>query len=96
MAQFDFGKLYMTRGVDELGSEQPAFDRHIKISLARYLNRDWGDMCADDKKMNDDAVEHGENRIFAAYKCEGHPDWKIWIITEHDRSYTTILFPSEY
>ena len=96
MAQFDFGKLYMTRGVDELGNEQPAFDRHVQKSVDRYLRGDWGDMCADDKKMNDDAVADGENRIFAAYECADHPDWKIWIITEYDRSATTILFPSEY
>ena len=38
----------------------------------------------------------GEDRIVAAYEREGHPEDKIWIITEWDRSATTVLFPDEY
>jgi hypothetical protein len=48
------------------------------------------------QKQNDDAVKSGEDRILAAYIHPSHPEWKIWIITEWDRSVTTILFPSEY
>jgi len=96
MALFSLGRLCATRGVADLGERKPAFDRHVRQSLDRYVRGAWGDMCADDKKLNDDAVAHGETRIFAAYEYAGQPEWKIWIITEHDRSYTTVLFPGEY
>ena len=48
------------------------------------------------KDQNDNAVKNGDDRILAAYKNSGPKAWKIWIITEWDRSYTTILFPDEY
>ncbi len=48
------------------------------------------------KDQNDAAVKNGNDRILAAYKNSGPKAWKIWIITEWDRSYTTILFPDEY
>lgn len=61
--------------------------------LARHAAGDWGELCADDRKENDLAREHG-SRIFSAYRL---PDGtKIWIITEADRSATTILLPEEY
>ncbi|MDE6020535.1 MAG: hypothetical protein K2H01_06040 [Ruminococcus sp.] len=51
-------------------------------------------MDDEDKALNDAAVKNGDERIFAAYiDSTGR---KIWIITEWDRSATTILFPSEY
>lgn len=67
----------------------------VNVSFNRYVRCDWGDTCAEDKTSNDYAVRHGE-RILAAYEHPDHPDWRIWIITEWDRSITTILFPDEY
>lgn len=59
----------------------------------RHCNKDWGEMDEEDKVLNDAAVENGEDRFFSIYEtCKG----RIWIITEADRSVTTILFPSEY
>ncbi len=50
-----------------------------------------------DKQSNDFAIAHPDGgRVFAAYKHPQHEDWKIWIITEADRSATTVLFPAEY
>lgn len=43
--------------------------------------------------MNDRAVESGDDRIFSAYTIEGH---RVYIITEWDRSYTTMLLAEEY
>ena len=52
-----------------------------------------GITCEEDAEMNTEAVNNGDDRILAVYKtCKGN----IWIITEWDRSVTTILFPSEY
>lgn len=61
--------------------------------IQRHASCDWGDLCAQDKNLNDLALMDGDSRIFSAYET---PHGKIWIITEYDRSYTTVLFPSEY
>lgn len=61
--------------------------------LARHVTGDWGDVCEDDKKVNDDAVKEGD-RILSAYTLKDGT--KFWIITEGDRSVTTFLLPSEY
>jgi hypothetical protein len=61
--------------------------------LDRHVNGDWGDVPEEDKQENEFSVEHGF-RILSAYTTSAGE--KIWIITEADRSYTTILLPSEY
>ena len=50
-------------------------------------------MCEEDKQMNDEAIKSGNDRILAAYETS---KGNIYIITEHDRSATTILFADEY
>jgi hypothetical protein len=62
--------------------------------LRRHASGDWGDMCAEDKAANDHAVASGESRIFSSYDLT--PTTKVWIITEWDRSVTTILCPEDY
>jgi hypothetical protein len=64
--------------------------------LLRHLKGDWGDMEDEDKNENDLAVKAGDLRIFSAYKTDIEGAEKIWIITEADRSVTTILLPSDY
>ena len=71
------------------------FANFVYNAFNRYVHRDWGDTCSEDCVSNNMALELGE-RIFAVYKYPGHREWTIWIITEWDRSCTTILFPSEY
>lgn len=97
MAKFSMGQLCLTNGVNDLACESTQFAEFLCQSLRRYIACDWGELCEDDKMSNDEAVASGDDRIFAAYKYDDeHPDWKIWIITEWDRSVTTILFPREY
>ena len=63
------------------------------ISLVRrHLRGDWGDLDFEDKSANDKALNSG-SRIMSMYQF---PQGKIWIITEADRSATTMLLPSEY
>ena len=59
----------------------------------RHIRGDWGDTCEEDREQNDISVVEGK-RILAVYKY--NDDTTIWIITEWDRSVTTILFPHEY
>jgi hypothetical protein len=84
--RFALGKVYATPGVLRLG-----------LDLASYLRRhhcgDWGDeLCEEDKQANDDALRLG-TRLLSRYSTE---HGSIYIITEHDRSMTTVLLPEEY
>ncbi|AUZ86181.1 hypothetical protein [Methylophaga nitratireducenticrescens] len=60
--------------------------------LQRHLAGDWGDLHDDDCARNDAAVHNG-SRIFSSYDIE---DDKFWVITEADRSVTTVLTPLDY
>ena len=87
--KFTLGKTYATAAV-------AAWAERLGIDLTRYLLRhhcgQWGDLEEDDKRANEYALTDG-TRIFSAYLIEGA---KIYIITEADRSHTTILFAAEY
>ncbi len=91
--KFKAGQLVMTRGVNDLVADDEEFAKHVTLSIRRHLAGDWGDVGDEDRAANESALQQGE-RLFSVYKKEGVP--KIWIITEWDRSYTTILFPEEY
>jgi hypothetical protein len=73
----------------------------IAALLARHIRGDWGVVDADDRAANDAALAQGE-RILSAYAidpakpCAGHGANCVWIITERDRSVTTVLLPEEY
>jgi hypothetical protein len=88
-ALFQLGAVVMTQGAKRLMEELELDPAHY---LARHVTGDWGDLSADDKKENDYSVTRSL-RIFSAY---GTGDSKLWIITEADRSVTTILRPDEY
>ena len=60
--------------------------------LRRHMSGDWAEMDAEDQQANQDAVAHGD-RVFSAFTIQGI---KFWVITEADRSVTTILLPAEY
>ena len=65
----------------------------IMAALQRHVAGDWGDVCAEDKQSNDRAVVEG-TRILSAYRAANGT--KFWIISEHDRSVTTVLLPEDY
>lgn len=94
--ELELGRLVMTSGVNDLVAEDTAFAKHVTRSLNRYRAHDWGDLGREDRATNDAALESGEDRILAAYEYPNRREWRIWIISEWDRSATTILFPSEY
>jgi len=64
-----------------------------RVFFGRHAAGDWGDVCADDKQLNDDAVAAGE-RILSSYLSKKGEI--IWSITEADRSATTLLLPEDY
>ncbi|CAJ5416809.1 plasmid related protein [Burkholderia pseudomallei] len=64
------------------------------LLLARHIHGDWGDLSAEDLASNELALLTG-TRLLSSYKLPGGSG-KVWIITEADRSVTTILLPEEY
>ena len=96
MEKFKLGQMVATWDVDHLMRTEEDFKTFVFACLERYRKCDWGDLEADDKELNNEAVNNGVDRILASYNHTKHPLWRIWIITEADRSATTILFPHEY
>ena len=97
-AVFNTGQIVATRGVYDLERENPDFDKFVQKSLNRHVKGDWGDVDDEDKQANDQALKE-ETRLLSAYNDDRFPKngvATIWIITEADRSATTILFPDEY
>ena len=86
---FNPGKYVITRSLTESTARLMPY-------LLRHLKGDWGDLAEEDKSENDLAVKAGDLRIFSAYETNIEDAGKIWIITEADRSATTILLPSDY
>ena len=60
--------------------------------LRRHMRGDWAEMDTEDQQANREAIVE-EDRVFSAFTIQGI---KFWVITEADRSATTILLPSEY
>lgn len=96
-ARFQLGRLVVTPGAlkaFERMAEQEVRGATPGELLARHARGDWGDMDAEDLAANDAAL-HDESRIFSSYKFMGGTCC-FWVITEADRSATTILLPNEY
>jgi len=90
-ARFSLGRVVMTVGVNALirqGQLNPI------VYLHRHLAGDWGDLSESDKRQNNAAVRSGQDRILSAYQVAS--GLQLWIITEGDRSVTTLLLPDEY
>jgi hypothetical protein len=60
--------------------------------LARHATGDWGELCAFDRRQNEIALRDG-CRVLSSYDVSAE---RVWVITEADRSVTTILLPEEY
>lgn len=89
-ALFQLGEVVATPGAVE------TMQRHNvepQTLLQRHVTGDWGVLCKEDAQSNNDAVTYGD-RIFSSYPIADNV--RIWVITEWDRSVTTLLLPSEY
>lgn len=87
-AKFPAGQIAITQGaLSELAQEE------AMCGLVRHMSGDWGDLDEHDWKENEAALEYGF-RLFSRYVASSGS--VFWIITEHDRSVTTILLPNEY
>ena len=90
LPKFSLGRIVATPGALEVLEEanQNPFE-----FLERHQAGDWGELCEDDKSENEFSLKNGF-RILSAYRTRN--SLKIWVITEADRSVTTLLLPHEY
>lgn len=87
---FALGRVVATPGA--LGA-LAAHDVSAHTLIERHARGDWGLISAEDTKANDAALRLG-GRLLSSYEVAA--DTRIWLITEADRSATTLLLPSEY
>jgi hypothetical protein len=88
-APLPLGRVMATPGALKLLLE---VDGHPFELLARHATGDWGNLCAFDRRQNQIALREGY-RVLSSYPIRTE---RVWVITEADRSITTILLPEEY
>lgn len=90
VVNFTLGKVVATPGALEALQES---GEHLARYLARHASGDWGEVPPEDWEENEFSLK-SEFRLLSAYALSSGT--RIWIITEADRSVTTILLPEEY
>ena len=88
--RFKLGKVLATPGA--LKALCTA-NKQLFAYLSRHVSGDWGDLCPEDAEENELSLQNGY-RLLSAYMLDNKT--KLWIITEADRSATTLLLPNEY
>lgn len=86
-------KFMLGRTLATPGALEALTPSDIHNGMSRHSCGDWGDLCLEDIQANEEALQNGD-RLLSAY--HGQNETKFWIITEADRSATTVLLPSEY
>jgi hypothetical protein len=87
---FSLGQLVATPGA--LAALEKAGQGSMEF-LSRHVQGDWGDLCEEDRRENQFSLDRGF-RLLSSYRTDA--DVKLYVITEADRSVTTILLPEEY
>lgn len=89
---FQMGTIVHTPGFESVAGDK--LESVVGGLLVRHANGDWGNLCDEDKQANDHAVIPGNDlRVLSKYDVNGQD---VYVITEWDRSVTTLLLPSEY
>lgn len=88
MSKFPMGQTVITANAQ--ATFEPVF---VQACLARHEAGDWGDACDQDKATNEQALKTNE-RLLSSYDAPS--GGKLWVITEWDRSVTTVLLPEDY
>lgn len=89
-SKFKIGKLVATPGA--LAAITGSGENPWQF-VVRHMAGDWGELDAEDKQLNEDALKSGDRIFSAYYTAKGV---KLYVITEADRSATTILLPEDY
>ena len=92
--KFRLGKMVITPGAMDILAKHGTTPEAL---LKKHQSGDWGDICSEDAKLNNEAIGNGDpekqGRLLSSYNTG---DDTIWVITEGDRSATTLLLPCEY
>lgn len=88
---FTLGRVYITPGAQ---ATLVAVGIDPLMLLNRHAGGDWSELDEHDRLLNQLAVQSGEDRVFSVYTVAGAVT--LWVITEADRSSTTLLLPREY
>ena len=111
--------MHLTAAVHHwMVGEEPCQNRPAEIDdkvtdfvaecIRRTLTGDWGDLCPEDRKQNDEATQPDGGRIMAAYNIPddlttygardsyGRTQDKVWVIVEYSKDILTVLFPGDY
>lgn len=94
--KFPLGSCRATPGaIEAMRDVSPTHNSALPAAmlLRRHISGDWGDVDARDAQANEEALQTGA-RVLSAYKLRSGV--KVWIITEADRSATTIMLPEDY
>ncbi len=94
--KFSLGQVVATPGA--LAALQRSGE-NVAVLTDRHQRGDWGDVPPEDAKLNDEAIAHEGNpeqqgRVLSSYRTSAGE--RLWLITEFDRSVTTLLLPEEY
>ncbi len=89
-AKFTLGRVVATPGA--LAALEDSHESSVAF-MRRHVTGDWGEVCEEDRQENEFSLKNGF-RLLSAYRLR--TGTKLWIITEADRSATTILLPEEY
>jgi hypothetical protein len=87
---FPLGQIFLTIGAREALEESNQLPNEF---LVKHSSGDWGIVCEDDRKENELSIKEGFRTLSVYRTGKGE---KIWVITEADRSSSTILLPEEY
>ena len=93
--RFELGKLVATPGALDVLAKSGQTPESF---LRKHQSGNWGNICQEDAELNNQAIANEGNpeeqsRVLSSYKVGAN---NIWIITEYDRSVTTILLPQDY
>lgn len=95
---FNMGQILVTKGIADAMKENTRFTVEVSLSLQRFSVKDWGNLCDEDKKVNEDALEYPDDLyLLGAYDTS---KGKIYIITNRvseiaGYNTTTVCFPDE-
>jgi hypothetical protein len=96
LPKFRLGRVVMTPlAIEALQDAKQSPDHFLDL----HAGGSWGDLCAEDRRLNDAAIAREDDpdrrsRVFSSYVTA--LGTKLYVITEHDRSVTTLLLPDEY
>lgn len=95
---FNMGQVVTTRSINDLMAAEQKFAVEVTVALQRFAVKDWGDMDAEDKQTNEEALNYPDDLyLMGAYNTS---KGRIWIITNRisetpGDNATTVCFPDE-